>query len=120
MPPYFPCSDTNVCFGDDYHKVPSYLTGKNTTELFDYVKDIERDLIVKRSSNNPLAWFFGLASQSDLEAEDYKIKNMENLYEKVRKREQNFTQKMKDIVDLYNIQDHRAYHQKVFVSVFQL
>ena len=106
MPPYFPCSSTNVCFGDDYHKVPSYLTGKNTTELFDYVKDIERDLIVKRSSNNPLAWFFGLASQSDLEAEDYKIKNMENLYEKVRKREQNFTQKMKDIVDLYNIQDH--------------
>ena len=63
-------------------------------------------MIVKRSSNNPLAWFFGLASQSDLEAEDYKIKNMENLYEKVRKREQNFTQKMKDIVDLYNIQDH--------------
>ena len=106
MPPYFPCSSTNVCFGDDYHKVPSYITGKNTTELFDYVKDIERDLIVKRSSNNPLAWFFGLASQSDLEAEDYKIKNMEHLYEKVRKREQNFTQKMKDIVDLYNIQDH--------------
>ena len=106
MPPYFPCSSTNVCFGDDYHKVPSYITGKNTTELFDYVKDIERDLIVKRSSNNPLAWFFGLASQSDLEAEDYKIKNMEHLYEKVRKREQNLTQKMKDIVDLYNIQDH--------------